>query len=83
MFPQGDLSARWVLPQWFNTGIDVDHCIMVADAGHGSTLFINVGLLHRKMSRVFEHIVGNRTLCSRLRSRIFVRNASLMHLVLL
>ena len=34
-FPQGDLSARRTLPEEFNTGIDVDHCIMVADAGHG------------------------------------------------
>jgi hypothetical protein len=51
--------------------------------GMGSTLFINVGLLLRKMSSVFEHIVGIRTIYSTLRSRKVLMNASLMDLVLL
>jgi len=81
MSPQGALSARWTLPEGFNTSIDVHHCIMVTDAGHGSTLFINVGLLLRKMSRMFENLVGNLSICSRLRSCKVVRNASLVDLV--
>ena len=35
MFPQGDLSEQFALPEGCNTGIDVDHCIMVGDALHG------------------------------------------------
>ena len=51
--------------------------------GKGSTLFISVSLLLRKMASVFEHIAGNHSIHSKLRSWNVVRNASMVDFVLL